>query len=156
LTRDSRRHGDSRRCCARSSRRRSGRGRRHGNFGRNYNNRRRTVSRSHRSRRHHPRRRRSGRFTHRLRWHFFRRSFCPGLDRRRRLDGRTRSGGLNHCLLLDGAQHVARPRDMRKIDLGLNFFFAVSGARRGPRRTGRYIGAAAEMFPHQFRFVVLE
>jgi hypothetical protein len=63
---------------------------------------------------------------------------------------------FNRSLLLsNGAQHVTRPRDMREVDLGLDFFFAVNGARRRPRRTGRYLGAAAEMFPHQFRFEIL-
>jgi hypothetical protein len=44
---------------------------------------------------------------------------------------------------------------MREVDLGLDLFFAVSGACRRLRRTGRCIGAAAEMPPHQFRFVIL-
>jgi hypothetical protein len=63
---------------------------------------------------------------------------------------------LNRSLLLgDGAQHVSRPRNMREVDLGLDLFFAVSGACGRLRRTGRCIGAAAEMPPHQFRFVIL-
>jgi len=45
---------------------------------------------------------------------------------------------------------------MREVDLGLDLFFAVSGARRRPRRTGRCVRAAAEMLPHQFRFEVLK
>jgi hypothetical protein len=44
---------------------------------------------------------------------------------------------------------------MREIDLGLDLFFAVRGARRTLGRTGRCIGAPAEMPPHQFRFVIL-
>jgi hypothetical protein len=44
---------------------------------------------------------------------------------------------------------------MREVDLGLDLFFAVRGARRRLGRTGRCIGAPAEMPPHQFRFVIL-
>jgi hypothetical protein len=58
-------------------------------------------------------------------------------------------------LLGDGTQHVSRPRNMREVDLGLDLFFAVRGARRRPGRTGGRIGAPAEMPPHQFRFVIL-
>jgi hypothetical protein len=58
-------------------------------------------------------------------------------------------------LLSDRAQHVARPRNVREVDLGLDLFFAVKGAQRRLRRTGRRIGAAAEMPAHQFRFVIL-
>jgi hypothetical protein len=56
-------------------------------------------------------------------------------------------------LLRDEAQDVPRPRNMREVDLGLDAFVAVSGAR-SLRRTRRRIGAAAEMLPHQFRFVL--
>ena len=44
---------------------------------------------------------------------------------------------------------------MREVDLGLDSFFAVSGTR-SLRRTGRHLGAAAEMSPHQFRFVIFQ
>jgi hypothetical protein len=44
---------------------------------------------------------------------------------------------------------------MREVDLGLDSFFAVSGTR-SLRRTGRRVGAAAEMSPHQFRFVIFQ
>ncbi len=139
---NSRRNGNSRRSWSRRGCRR-GRGRwRHGNFGRNHYHRRWTVSGSHRSRRHHSWRggRRCGRFDRRLDRNFLRRSFGSGFNRWRngRLDGRTYCGMLNHSLLLsDGAQHISGPRDVRKVDLGLDFFFAVSGARRWPRRTRR-------------------
>jgi hypothetical protein len=58
-------------------------------------------------------------------------------------------------LLRDGTQHVARPRDMREVDLGLDLFFAVSGTRC-LRRTWRCLGTATQMFPHQFRFVLFQ
>jgi hypothetical protein len=37
------------------------------------------------------------------------------------------SGSL---LLRDGAQHIARSRNMREVDLGLDLFFTVSGTRK--------------------------
>src|SRR5208282_1604466 len=43
-----------------------------------------------------------------------------------------------------------------EVDLGLEVFFAVRGTRSGSRRTRRCIGAAAEMFPHQVRFVIFQ
>jgi len=36
-------------------------------------------------------------------------------------------------LLGDGAQHIAGSRNMRKVDLGLDLIFAVSGTRRSLR-----------------------
>jgi hypothetical protein len=57
-------------------------------------------------------------------------------------------------LLRDEAQDVSRSRNMREVDLGLDLFFAVSGTRRSLRRTRRCVGAAAEMLPHQFRFML--
>jgi hypothetical protein len=59
-------------------------------------------------------------------------------------------------LLSDGTQHVSRPRDIREVDLGLDTVVGGSGARGRLRRTGRRVGAAAEMFPHQFRFVIFQ
>jgi hypothetical protein len=44
---------------------------------------------------------------------------------------------------------------MGEVDLGLDLFFAVSGARGRFRRTRRRIEAAAEMSPHQVGFVIL-
>ncbi len=44
---------------------------------------------------------------------------------------------------------------MGEIDLSLDLVFAASGTR-GLCRTRRRIGAAAEMFPHQVRFVIFQ
>jgi len=148
--RDCRRRGSDSGC--RRSRRRRARGK----FGRNHDHRRRTIGCRDRSRRHHSRRRwRLRRLAHwlnrdSLRWNLgF--GFCG-----RRFERGTRGGMLNHSLLLGNrAQHVAGARDMREVDFGLDFFFAVGGARGRLGRTGRHIGAAAEMPSHQFRFVVL-
>lgn len=162
-SRNPRRNGDSWRCgTSRGGRRTCGRwGRR--NFGRNHHHRRRTVSGGYRTRRHHSGRGRRGRIARGLSWfrlrHNWRWSFCFGFDRRhrsRRLDGGARRRLLNDCLLLsDGPQYVPGPRNVREVDLGLDLFFAVSGPRRRLRRTGRRIGAAAEMPAHQFRFMIL-
>jgi len=63
---------------------------------------------------------------------------------------------LNGSLLLrDGAQHVARSRNVGEVDLGLDAFVAVNGTR-SLRRTRRRFGAASEMFPHQLRFVIFQ
>jgi hypothetical protein len=171
-SRDSRRHGDSgRRCCrtrTRSgcARSRCGRGRWcHGNFGQNHDRSRRTMRGRYRSRGHQSRcrRRRSRSFDHRLGRHGLRRHGSGwnfrlrfhGGRLHRRLDCPTRRGVFDGSLLLrDGAQHVSRSRNMREVDLGLDLFFAVSSTRRSPRRSRRPLGAAAEMFPHQFRFVL--
>jgi hypothetical protein len=41
---------------------------------------------------------------------------------------------LDRSLLLrDRTQHVAGARNMREVDLGFDFFFAVGSARRRPR-----------------------
>jgi hypothetical protein len=56
----------------------------------------------------------------------------------------------------DGAQHVSGPRNVREVDLGLDLFFAVNGARSSPCRTRCRIGASAEMLPHQVRFVIFQ
>jgi hypothetical protein len=160
--RASRRKSDTRRRGTRGRCRRSWRGWDHGNFGRDHDHRRRAVSGSHRSRRHH-----SGgwglRRLGRRSWGHFRRrrwscSFGSGFHRWRRsgrLDYRARCGLLNRSLLLgDGAQHIPGPRDMREVDLGLDAFFFSSGTRT-PRRTRRRLRATAEMLPHQFRFEIL-
>jgi hypothetical protein len=57
--------------------------------------------------------------------------------------------------LRDGAQDVSRSRNVREVDFGLDPFVAVSGTR-SLRRTGRPLGAAAEMFPHQLRFMLFQ
>jgi hypothetical protein len=64
---------------------------------------------------------------------------------------------LGYSLLLrNGTQHVTRSRDMREVDLSLNLFFTVRGARGRSRRTRCRIRAAAEMFSHQVRFVIFQ
>jgi len=64
---------------------------------------------------------------------------------------------LGDALLLgNSAQHVTGPRDMREVDLGLNFFFAVRGASRTSHRTRSRIGAATEMLSHQVRFEIFQ
>jgi hypothetical protein len=152
------RNGDGRRCGAGGGCRGWG----HGNFGRNHDHRRRAVSGSHRSRSHHSRGRGFRCLARRFWGHFRRRcwscSFCFGFHHWCRsgwLGRWARRGILNHSLLLgNGAQHVSGPRDMREVDLGLDAFFFASGTRT-LRRTRRRLGAAAEMFPHQFRFEIL-
>jgi hypothetical protein len=63
---------------------------------------------------------------------------------------------IGYALLLrDGAQHVSRPRNIRQVNLGLDSVVAMDGARSLPR-TRRSLGAAAEMLPHQFRFVIFQ
>src|ERR1019366_3905516 len=60
-------------------------------------------------------------------------------------------------LLRDGAQHVARPRNMREIDLGFDFVFGVSGGgARRPCRTRAGLGAGAKMLADEFSFVFLQ
>jgi hypothetical protein len=68
------------------------------------------------------------------------------------------SRGMFGCFFLlgKGAQHVTGSRDVREVDLGLEFFFAVSSASRRPRRTRRRIRASAEMLSHQVRFEVFQ
>jgi hypothetical protein len=58
--------------------------------------------------------------------------------------------------LLDGAQDIARARDVGEVDLGLDLFFAVSGARRSSRGTRRRFEAPAKMFPHQVGFEIFQ
>jgi hypothetical protein len=65
---------------------------------------------------------------------------------------------LGYSLLLrDGAQHVSGPRNIRQVNLGLDSFVAMGGARSLRRtRTRRSLGTAAEMLSHQFRFVIFQ
>jgi hypothetical protein len=58
-------------------------------------------------------------------------------------------------LLRDCFQYISRPRDVRQINLGLDFFFAARGARSFARR-GRRFGRAADVGAHLFCFVLLE
>ncbi len=170
-SRNSGRNGDRGRCCSRAgSGGRWGRGGRgHGNFRRNHDHRRRPIGGSYRSRSHQSwRRRRGGRRSfarglgrHCLARHGSHRGSCLCFRRGRRrrnwrLDCWTRRGMLDGFLLLrDGAQHISRPRNTREVDLGLDLVFAASGTRSF-RRTRRRLGSAAEMFPHQFRFVIFQ
>ncbi len=166
-SRNSWRNGDRGRGCSRAcSGGRWGRGGRgHGNFRRNHDHRRRTIGGSYRSRSHQSWRGRRWRGgfrrgfgRHCLARHGSHRGSClcfySGRSNRR-LDCRTRRGMLDAFLLLrDGAQHISRPRNMREVDLGLDLVFAASGTCSF-RRTRR-LGSAAEMFPHQFRFVIFQ
>ena len=159
-SRNSRRNGDSRRC-------RTGGGRHRRDCGRwNNHHRRRAVGGGYRSRCHHSGRGRRRRFC----CEFGRRClgrrrcgrngrlrFCRWRWRRNRgLRYGARRGLLGCSLLLrNGAQHISRPRDIRQVDLGLDAVFFASGTRSF-RRTRRCVGTAAEMFPHQFRFVLFK
>ena len=138
------------------------------NFRWNHDHRWRTVSGSYRSRGDNPRRRRGSMYVTRglgrhylrsRRQHWRRWSFRAGFDRWRSggWPNRWAGRGMFGCFLLlrDGAQHIAGPRNMREVDLGLDFFFAVSGPRGRLRRPARCFGAPAEMLPYQFRFKIL-
>jgi hypothetical protein len=149
--------------------------RRNGSFRRNHDDRRRPISRRHRSWRNQSRRWRrrwrsrsnsSGRgFSCRPGRRCFRccrrcrhRSLSLRFHarrRHRRFRYGTRRWLFGNCLLLrDGAQHVSRTRNMRKVDLGLEVFFGMSRSRRRLCRTGRGIRAAAQMLPHQICFEI--
>ena len=163
--RNPRRNCNSGRRCA-GGRSRGGRGgRSHRSLGRNHDHGRRPVRSRDRSRSHNSRRRccslRSfrGRLRRTCLWR--RRSggtcFLRLCRRSRdwRLRSPTRRRRLSCSLLLgDGAQHIAGPGNIRQVDLGLDAFFAAC-ASRSSCRTRRRIGAAAEMLPHQVRFVIL-
>jgi hypothetical protein len=45
---------------------------------------------------------------------------------------------------------------VREVDLGLEFFLAMSSASSSLRRTRRCVRAAAEMLSHQIRFEVFQ
>jgi len=74
-------------------------------------------------------------------------------DRWRSRTNRRRRGCL--LFLRNRLQHISRPRDVRQIDLGLDFFFAAQRAR-GPRRRRLPFGRAADVGPDFFRFVLLQ
>jgi hypothetical protein len=57
--------------------------------------------------------------------------------------------------LSDGFKHIARPGDVRQIDLGLNFFFAAQRAR-GPGGRRLRFRRAADMGPDFFCLMLLE
>jgi hypothetical protein len=58
-------------------------------------------------------------------------------------------------LLSNGAQHIARSRDVGEVNLGLDAVIAGRTAR-GLCCTRRGIGAAAKMLTHQIRFVIFK
>ena len=157
-SRNPRRNGDSWRCRTRSASRCRRGGRCDGSLGRDHDHCRRPISGSYRSWRHHSRRRWRGCINRWLGRHCLRRP-CLRFYRRllnRRLDRRTRRRLIGDAFLLrDGAQHVSRPRNIRQVDLGLDPLVAGNSARSLPC-TRRRLGAAAEMFPHQFRFVIFQ
>ncbi len=161
-SRSPRRNSDRRRCGSRTCSKRCGRGGwSYGNFGRNHDHCWRPLRGSYRSWRNQSRRRRrgfgcglGGRCL-RLCWSY--RSFrFHGWLRNRCLDCRARRRMLRDSFLLrDGAQHISRAGNMREVDLGLDLVFTASGTR-SLGRTGRRLAAAAEMFPHQFRFMLFQ
>jgi hypothetical protein len=70
--------------------------------------------------------------------------------------GRAHRWGRRRFLLLrDSFQHISRPGNVRQINLSLDFFFAAQWAR-GLRSRRRRLGRAAQVYPHFFRFVLLE
>ncbi len=73
-----------------------------------------------------------------------------------RLGGRADRRNFHRYLLLNGAQHVSRAGDVREVDLGFDFFFAVGGTRSSPCGTWHRVGAAAEVLSHQVRFVIFQ
>jgi hypothetical protein len=165
-SRNSGRNGDRRRRrTARGRHHVRGRGRRrHRSFGWNHDHRRRAVGGGYRSRRHHSGRGRCRRFCRGFRRH------CPGRSRcgRRfrlhlccwhrngRFGWRARCRLLGRSLLLrNGAEHISRPRDVGQVDLGLDAVI-FAGGTRSFRRSRRAVRAPAEMFPHQFRFVLFQ
>jgi hypothetical protein len=95
---------------------------------------------------------RRGRRSRRWRRLYWRHSHRLSRHRRRRGPSRGR-----RCLLLlrDGFEHISRPRDVRQIDLGLDFFFAAQRAGRSGRRRLRF-RRAADVGPYFFRFMLLE
>jgi hypothetical protein len=58
-------------------------------------------------------------------------------------------------LLRNGAQNIARPRNIGEVNLCLDAIIARRTAR-GLCRTWRGVGTAAKMFTHQIRFVIFE
>jgi hypothetical protein len=58
-------------------------------------------------------------------------------------------------LLRDRAQHVTGTRDVRQVNLGLEFFFAVRGSRR-LGRSGSCFAMCTQVFPYELRFVLFQ
>jgi hypothetical protein len=60
-------------------------------------------------------------------------------------------------LLLNRAQHIARSRDMRQIDLGLEFLFDMTRrARRGFRRRRSPLAVGPEILAHKLGLVLFQ
>jgi hypothetical protein len=59
-------------------------------------------------------------------------------------------------LLRDRTEHVARTRNMRQINLGLDLFFAMSGGTGRSVSRRRSFAMRAEALAHQFCFMLLE
>jgi hypothetical protein len=136
-----------RRCCrSHDTRRNSNRRRRCGSgrrrcdwrrsFRRNYNHRRRTIPGRYRRRRHHSRWRSRSSVSRGFRRRCLRRCrsrwrldfYCGGRSNRR-LNGRTSDGIFRRSFLLrDRAQNIARARDVRKVNLGLDAIVALCSA----------------------------
>jgi hypothetical protein len=57
--------------------------------------------------------------------------------------------------LLDSAQHISRPGDIRQIDLGLDFVFGPSRAGRF-RGRGSFFRITADMPADQYRLVLFD
>jgi len=84
-----------------------------------------------------------------------RRNRRPGRNRGRwRTNGRSRSRS-RFLLLGNRFQHIPGARDVRQIDLGLDFFFAAQWARRSRSRRLPF-SRAADVGSHFFRFMLLK
>jgi hypothetical protein len=77
--------------------------------------------------------------------------------RRNRRWGRTRRRRSRGCFLLlcNRPQHVSRPRDVRQIDLGPDFFFAAQWARGARGRRLRF-SRAAKVDSYLVRLMLLD
>ena len=76
------------------------------------------------------------------------------MGRYRRPNGRrNRRGGV---LLADGIEHIARLGDMRKVDLGLDYFFALGAVWFGVLGRGWRFAAGAKMSSDFFGLVLLQ
>jgi hypothetical protein len=59
-------------------------------------------------------------------------------------------------LLRDGTQHVARTRNVRQVDLGLEFIFAVNGRPGWSCGSRTSFSVGTETLAHQFGFVLFQ
>lgn len=95
-----------------------------------------------------------------------RRSFCLRFNRRSRdwRFGRNRWLCNRTCrrmfrcffLLSNGAQHVSRTGNMRKVNFGFDLFFAVTGGPSGSGGARSGLTAGTQVFANQFRFVLFQ